>query len=418
MFSFLILDISRACPHNEMFILSPLFLSRYKPDGTMTFTDAITEAFLTTDEVITNQTSPWLISNSTELSATTTFASLVPTPASLGLGISEAAIRKFSEVTKGYVNPLLSLIGFLGNILGIGVLWRQSKQQKLSIFLYLGALTLFDIIFLLSGIINSTHIFVRPYNPDLSKYLVASMRLGLAYVDNILLHSSRMMVLVMSCERLMSVVRPLHVKNTWLVKYPAKITLAILLFNMTFSLPLVINGKVVTFTVNNATEYVFTFRNYDNFMSQYWVVEATVHSFIPMVFMIGINIAIPIAFYKSSVKHRSTLNTSSNNTVNQQRKITATVMAITILNIFLSLPIIGLKLLQFIEPNFNMHGSHRLVFWLIADITKLLAYVNAGNDFIIFFIVSNNYRQLFRAMYCSCCPGKKRQYREDKLHNP
>ena len=384
----------------------------------MTFTTDTSHDFLTTDEVVTNTTSPWLNPFSTELSAPATFSSLVPAQVSLGLGISEAGIRKFSEVTKGFVNPLLSLIGFTGNILGVGVLWRQSKQQELSIFFYLGALTLFDIIFLLSGIVNSTHIFVKPFDPDLSKYLIASMRLGLAYVDNILLHSSRMMVLVMSCERLLSVVRPLHVKDTWLAKYPARIILAILLFNVAFSLPLVINGKVVTFSVNNATEYVFTFRNYDNFMSQYWVVEATVHSFIPMIFLICINIAIPIAFYKSAVKHRSMLNTSTNNAVNQQRKITATVMAITIMNIFLSLPIIGLKLLQFIEPNFNMHGSHRLVFWVIADITKLLAYINAGNDFIIFFIVSNNYRQLFRAMYCSCCQNRHRYSKEDKIHNP
>ena len=385
----------------------------------MALTTYVSRDFPTTEDVIINETSSWFDNFSAgDLSSPATFSSLIPTQASLGIGISEADIRKFSEVTKGIVSPLLSLIGFIGNSLGVGVLWRQGKQQELSIFWYLGALTLFDMIFLLSGIINSTHSFVKPFDPDLSKYLVASMRLGLTYTDNIVLHSSRMMVLVMSCERLLSVVRPLHVKDTWFAKYPIRIILVTLLFNMAFSLPLLINGKVATFTVNNATDYVFTFRNYDNFMTQYWVVEATVHSFIPMIFLIAINIAIPIAFYKVSVKHRSALNTSSNNAVTQQKKITATVMVITIMNILLSLPIIGLKLLQFVEPNFNMHGSHRLVFWFIADITKFLAYVNAGNDFIIYFIVSNNYRQLFRAMYCSFCPSRSGDYNENKNHNP
>ena len=315
------------------------------------------------------------------------------------LAISEYDIRKFSDVTKSFVNPILSIIGFAGNSLGVGVLWYQAKQQKLSVFWYLCALTIMDIVFLGSGIINGIHSVVKPFDLELSKYLVANFRLGLTYVDNILLHSARFVVVVMSCERLISVAKPLHVKDTWLAKYPLRIILLCLFFNTLFSLPFLINGKVIKLYVKNTTEYVFTFRNYDTFMTHFWVVEAIVHSFIPTVILVGINIAIPVKFYKAAA-NRATLSIASSVASSQQKKITATVMTVTVMNILLSIPILVVKFLQFVNPDFNMHGKYRLVFWFLADLSKCLAYVNAANDFIIYFLVSNNYRAVFRKMYC------------------
>ena len=302
------------------------------------------------------------------------------------------------------------MTGFVGNSLGVGVLWRQGQQQKLSIYWYLGALTLMDIIFLGSGIINSVPSIMRPLNAELAKYVGAHMRLGLTYADNVLLHSARLLVLVMSCERLLSIAIPFRVKDTWLAKYPVRVILGALLFNMTFSSPLLINGTVVKFDTRNMTEYVFTFRNYDKFMSQYWVAEAVVHSFIPTVLLLAINIAMPVQFYNSSVRRRSVLNASSNTAGSQQKKITATVMTITIMNILLSIPIIVVKLLQFVNPDFNMHGKHRLVFWFLADLSKCLAYINAATDFLVFYLVSNNYRAVFKTMYCGYCISQHNNY--------
>ena len=334
---------------------------------------------------------------------------ILQAPNSDRLGISESDIRRFSDVTKTFVNPLLSIIGFVGNSLGFGVLQRQAKQHKLSVFWYLAALTIMDVVFLGSGIINAIHAVVKPFDHNLSKYLVAHFRLGLTYVDNILLHTARMLVLVMSCERLISVARPLHVKNTWLAKYPLQVILVCLFFNCCFSLPFLVNGTVVKFNVRNNTEYVFTFKNYNTFMTHFWVAEATVHTFIPSVLLIAINIAIPIEFYKAAAK-RTDLTGRSSDASSQQKKITATVMAVTIMNILLSIPIMVVKLLQFVNPDYNMHGRHRLVFWFLADLSKCLAYVNAANDFIIFFLVSNNYRALFMSMYVArCCRQPKSQ---------
>ena len=269
-------------------------------------TSAILMELLTTDDPSTSTTRP-------------------PVGSPWEPGISEAAVKSFSYITKSFVTPPVCLIGFIGNILGVGVLWRQAKQQKLSIFWYLSALTFMDIIFLGLGIAASAPVFVSIYDSNLSKYLVAHMKRALSYFDMISLHTARLTVLVMSCERLLSIARPFHVKNTWFAKYPLRIILACLFFNAAFALPFLINGTVVTKHKQNRTEYVYTFRNYDTFMSQYWLVQVVVQSFIPVVILIAVNIAIPLQFYRASTRLRSALKSSPKDSL--QGKITATVMS-------------------------------------------------------------------------------------------
>ena len=316
--------------------------------------------------------------------------------------ISETVVRTFSYIIKSYATPPVCMLGFIGNLFGVGVLWRQAKQQKLSIFWYLCVLTIMGIIFLGLGIVESIPVFVRIYDANLSKYLVAYMQRSLSYCNMISLHTARLTVVVMSCERLLSVARPLHVKTSWFAKYPVRLVMGCLLFNALFALPFVINGTVITQQKQNETVYMYTFKNYKTLMSKYWVVQVVVQSFIPMLILIPINIAIPVQFYRARKRLRTALESRKTGSSGIQRKITGTVLIITVLYILLSVPLIIIKLLQLINPNYSMVGKYRLVFWFFVDLGKFLAFVNAANDFLVFFLVSNNYRAVFKKMYCGC----------------
>ena len=302
--------------------------------------------------------------------------------------------------------PAVGIVGLIGNCLGVGVLRRQAKQQKLSIFWYLLALTSIDVLFLLCGIIDGIPFNVKTFDKDLGKYLIAHFRLGLSYIDINCIHTARYFVVVMSCERLISVVRPFHVKNTWFARHPKRIIFACLLFNAIFLLPVPVNATVVTINSDNSTSYAFTFNNYKTFMATWWVAESIVHSFIPMAILVPVNIALPIFIYRASLALRASRNATQKGGTSQQGKVTATVLVITINYIILSIPLVAAKWFQYISPEFSLHGRYRLVFWFFADVGKCFAYVNAANDFFIFFLVSKNYRSVFKKMYCGRCSGK------------
>ena len=356
----------------------------------------------------TVNTSAVFDSGATENSTFSTMATTVETMTLLGM--TETGVLKFSSILRTYVMPAIGIVGLIGNCFGVSVLRIQARQQKMSIFWYLLALTSIDIVFLACAIIDGISFNVKAFDKQLSKYLVAHFRLGLSYIDVNCIHTARYFVVVMSCERLISVVRPFQVKETWFAKHPKRISIACLLFNAIFLLPVPINATVVQIHSGNNTDYAFTYKNYENFMAPWWVVEAVVHSFIPMAILVPVNLALPIFFYRMSKKLRASKHQKENSL---QGKITATVLVITINYVILSIPLTAAKWFQFISPEYSLHGRYRLVFWFFANVGKCLAYINAANDFLIFFLLSKDYRAAFMTMYCRRWSRKPSQkYRE------
>ena len=365
----------------------------------------------TSDYGYVNHTSINESSTLTDLFPTTEIyrsATLFPTDNEYFPAIPEQNVKIFSHITRSFINPCLGIVGFVGNILGVGVLWRQARQQTLSIFWYLCALTIADVMFLALAVVDAVPRVVSVFDIELSKYLIAHFRTGLTFVDNTLLHTARFIVVVMSCDSLISVVKPLHAKDNCFSKYPLRIVIGCLIFNIIIASPLVIFSTVKTIEKDNVTEYVFTFRNLDTFVAHWWVAEAIIHNFIPMFILVPINIAIPNKFYMATARMRLHLRAEG---THQQGKVTVTVLAITIMYIFLSIPLMVMKLFQYINPDFNMQGKYRLYFWFMADMSKCLAYLNAATDFIMYFLVSNNYRVVFKSMYCGVC-NKSRNSQE------
>ena len=376
----------------------------------MTFIEGKTDSLNRTHFVTSNTSTSWSDLFSTE----NQFSTVAPAQEreTSDLFMTEEDVRIFTFVTRSFISPIVCLFGFVGNSFGIGVLWRQARQQKLSIFWYLCALTITDNVWLGLGLVDSVSRIAQAFDMNLAKYLMTHFKLGTAYCDSTSLHSARYIVVVMSCERLLSVFRPLHVKETWFAKYPVRLIMACVLFNAVFNLPIVINATVITKQMGNTTEYIFTFKHYKEFMAHFWFVETIIHSFIPMLMLIAINIAIPLQLSRASTKFRNAMNKDSSN---PQAKVTTILTTITVMYIFLSVPMLGAKFLQYINPDFNMNGKYRLYFWCITDLGRCLAYVNAANDFPVYFLVSSNYRAIFKQIYCSW--GKRSKIQRGSYRN-
>ena len=323
--------------------------------------------------------------------------------------LPEDFVKDFGFVATAIVTPVLCIIGIFGNSLGVGIIWRDMRRQKMSIHMYLFALILFDIIFLAISLVRVVPSIIEPTNRHLANYVDAHMKYIVIYLDMNFTYASRAMVFVMSCERLLSLVKPLHVKNMWLGKYPVRIITICFTFNALFLMPVPINSEVVLLPVGNSSEYIFRFKNYKTFMASYWLIQVIVQEIIPILSLIIINIAIPVQFYRISKERLSSLTINQHSMGKQQKKLTVTVMIITAMYILLSLPMIVILCLQYVSPDYSTRGKYRLIFWFAVDITNLLSYVNAANDFLVYFLVSNKYRALFKKRLC-CCLDRASEY--------
>ena len=312
--------------------------------------------------------------------------------------------ERFSFVCSIIVTPIICTFGMIFNGLGLGVILPDIKQQKMSIYTYLCVLTLNDMVYLALGLIREIPTVMKNCGMENSKFVEENMKRVTVYLDMVFSHMSTAMILMMSFERMFALVRPLHVKNTWLAKYPVRIVCACLLFNIMFLLPFAIYLEVGSYQAGNETEYFLQFNPaVESDMKRYMIAQTVVDYFIPAVCLLITNITIPVKYYKLSRDRLTTFSVSSGNFTNRQLKITSTVFAITFMYFLLSIPNLSIKILGFVDEEYSFDGKYKLVFWFAIDLSNLFTYMNAANDCVIYILVSDYYRKLFKKKYCKCC---------------
>ena len=328
--------------------------------------------------------------------------------------LSEKAINDFKFVSKFFIIPVICTFGIVSNSLGIGVLWQDTKQQKLSIYFYLLALTLADLLYLTIGLLRTIPEIMMSFEIETAKYIDAHAKPTVIYLDMVFSHTASAMIIVMSIERLLALIRPLTVRNTWFGKYPTQIVLICVMFNILFLLPYPIGFEVVSTETGNTTDYSLRFKKEaNNSMKTFMTVQRIVDNFLPMIVLISTNVAIPAKYYHISKRRLADLNMVTRGQFGSvQAKITSTVLAVTIMYMLLQIPMLISLLLPYLDVEYSFDGEKRLVFWFFVDLGNLFSYINAANDFLIYILVSSHYRSVFKAKYCGCL-GRGNIYMRD-----
>ncbi|MEW8542648.1 MAG: 7 transmembrane receptor, partial [Candidatus Thiodiazotropha sp.] len=302
------------------------------------------------------------------------------------------------------VTPILCTVGLVTNCLGVGVLWHDTKQQKMSIYFYLCALTLSDISYLALGLIRIIPEIMKHFDFELGSWIGAETKPTIIYFDIMFSHTTAAMIILMSVERLLALVRPLRVKHSWFAKYPVKLILFCFFCNAMILLPYPICMEVVSVPRGNTTDYFLGYRSdAKEFMDIYDPVQTVIGDFIPFLCLLITNIAIPLNYYSVLKQRLEVLKLPSAQMIGQQTKITSTVIAVSFMYVLLVCPLLVSKTLPFIDSDYSFNGRKKLVFWFLIEISNLFSFINAANDFLLFILVSNHYRTVFKQKYCRCC---------------
>lgn len=322
--------------------------------------------------------------------------------------ITEENYHQMSFYINVIVTPVVCVFGVCGNVLGVGVLWTNSRQHRLTVYIYMCSLTLCDALYLFFGLLRSIPHIVKIYDAYRANFVEEHMKLGTIYIDVVLTYTSTHLVIVMAAERLYALIRPFTVKYCFLSRYPKTVISAIIALNMIFFVPLPLSFEVSSVTnIGHRTEYFLRFKpSSQPAMDRYMVIQTVVYNYIPAVILLVINISIPIAYSGVFKSRRSDLRMTRDHG-RRQIKITLMVLCITIMYLLFSLSDLFIKTLGFINSDYSFGGKYELVFWFFTDITNLLMYLNAANDFVIYILVSDHYRKILVRMYCSCFYSKK-----------
>ena len=314
--------------------------------------------------------------------------------------VSYAVYRYYYTMIRYYILPLVCVIGLIGNILSVFVLYRTAQQLKQSIYIYMWVLTAVDASFILASLIYATLIILSEIDPAYS-YIKAWSFPTFLFLEESLGGISQLILLFMSVERLIAVSKPLLVKETVIARKPLIFIIVGSVLIVVITMPTCISlGVAERVNRDNQTIYFSVIRqSWVKFINIYAPLTSLLFLYIPFLLILVLNIAIPIQFCRT-VKRNGEM-TATKNAINNQRKVIATVSIICLMYTILTIPNIAGKVLWVVDARISPHGTEKNLYFLLYLIIVLLKNINMAVDFIIYILMSNLYRQRFLDMFCS-----------------
>lgn len=323
------------------------------------------------------------------------------------LGINEKLYDEFSYISNIYLTSVICFIGLAGNVTGLFVLKSDPARKKMTMYVYLVSLLIVDILYLLYGIFVSIVQIIEILDWNTAEIINFHILRYRGFIDMLLNHATATMIIAMSIERLMALVRPFKVNSSVLVRYSKTIIFTILLVSTLYLSPLIFGVEANEF-VNAENKTLYFPRIKPAFKEVIDTVTFTetllLHYFAPISILI-INIGIVVAYSKFSKQRAKTLKPEKGS--DNHAKVTVIVTCIAGLYILLSLPNVFVQTLIFFDPRYRFGGKYQMTFRFFINIGDLLARINASIDFIIYILASSKYRHLLMSVCCISCKAKQ-----------
>ena len=302
--------------------------------------------------------------------------------------------------------PLISVVGFIGNLLCAIILFKT--KDKYAFTIYLKALTLSDMMVLLSGILRFGCRMVQKTMKMGSSMLDSYCTLLVGFgIGNFAASMSSYLITVMSVERFVAVVFPLRLKSFVLEKHARRVVAIVLLIQIILRTPTVIWTKVASREdcSINGTLYFLQYREWSRdivFRRVWFYVLNVIDRFIPVTTVICMNAGILITL-KRRAKAQITaaaLQRESTGGTMEKHKITITLVILSLFYLITSVANSVLYILVTLAPEFTLASKEYYLFSVLINAVIVVVTLNAANDFMIYVISSKRFRKLFRDRYC------------------
>lgn len=308
--------------------------------------------------------------------------------------ISKEFNEMYKSVVGNFVSPMICVFGLIGNSFGLLALRREMQNQAQSTFQYMFALITFDIVLLLSGIVDGIFSLIDTFDNNsingVLKYF-DSVKMTIYFVN---FHSSSALLITMAIERLNATVRPFKCKESCLFKYPKRIIFIIfasyLILNAPFAASFATRENVMNGTVNYDLK---VYPSPGNNLSIFARIEASICTSYSIVLVI-INAAIAVNYLLIQRRRLVNLRSMSSRR-NHTMKITVLVCWISIMYIVNLSPRFIHHMLTLIDNDFTPTGAKSYTHNFFVFNWNICARINAANDFLIYFMLFKRYRKAF-----------------------
>ena len=305
-----------------------------------------------------------------------------------------AFMAAFFDVIYAGVYPILLSFGIFGNILTLFVLGKETP--KTSTLCLLLALTSADLCYLLVytyyAIIVDLQLFT---NLDV-KYLVSKQFLTLRWAQ-LPIRCSKVVTMLIVSERVFAVWLPLRVRSIWTTKRSVYIiTMSVVciigLTSPTLT-PYTVQGVENIENLNTFALVLREMRLYQSEFETFHVVTSVVFNILPVFIVIVGNALIIVGIRRRTP---SLKNIAQENRIQKENKVTKTLLVISFVYFFLSVPYDILYLVMILDMENSIVSLNNNTARFFIFNAYVLVLINSSVNFIVYVSTNKTYREKYR----------------------
>lgn len=300
-----------------------------------------------------------------------------------------------------YVFPVITIIGVIGSILSLIVLFQKKLRNSTTTIVLIG-LAFSDMLFLVTNFIRKSSCIIRAYDEPLADEINATTFYYMFYLKTAFSRVSTLLVVLISVERLIAVAFPLKVKQivTKQRMLAAVLFLYVLVFGSLAGLPpqytyIYIRGKPYISQTKFATENAESLKIYN----EYFLPIA--FRYIPVMIVLILNIGI-ILIISQSTRFQKSASSQDSKRKEEQRKITRMLLSVAIIFLICLLPGDLLLLCSAIIDGLEFFGIYHNLFLVLSDLCLLFEMVNSSLNFITYMVLNRNFFETYVKLFCCC----------------
>lgn len=319
--------------------------------------------------------------------------------------LSKETFEYLTYILNSILSPAVCVFGLVGNLVGIIIARRKcSKVRTQNFQFYIQALFVNNIALCLATIGFLLRYVIENFDFYLANSIDRFIKVASLYLIKVFSHFAVGIIIMMSLERLFSLLRPYTFSQFCLFRHPRRIMGVGFFISGVYLLPLAFCCETWTFTNNeNQTVYEIVPRaNFRMVFSFFVFFHSIALFFVSPFFIFIINISIPIAYF--GYTRRISKSPQENVRRKQQTKITVLTFSIVIFYLLLSIPsLFGLSL-SFVDSRYSAIGSFYFIFDFFMSFGLFMTQANCGCDCVIYFLFSTKWLLKLKRV---CCKNKK-----------
>ena len=318
--------------------------------------------------------------------------------------------KDYIDDVKFYLNtiglPIVSIFGFVGNILNLIILTRKrlrSTMDRLEKSAHMGliALAVSDMMFCLT-------VFPNGFMPKAmffeTKEFIMYYKMFCNAFLNIFLMSSTWLTVVMATGRYLAICHPFHARGMIDLKGTRIAIITVFVLSVVFNIPYFFRYQMTygfCVPIYSSTCYCYAISVHSLFKNPYFktiyeIIWATIGVFIPLFILFITNICLIRTLQKSSRMRR--LYGRSQNSIESENRFTPTLISIIVLFFILVCPS---EFLKFQTDKTKLNLSQYTAYIIAKEITNFLQCVNFAINFVLYCAINVYFRQTFKEiLFC------------------